>query len=70
GLAVTSTGRARIAPEIPPLSATLPGFDVTSWNGFLAPKGTPDEICGRLVAEMQAVLREPAVVARFEEMGA
>ncbi|MBN8943118.1 MAG: tripartite tricarboxylate transporter substrate binding protein [Rhizobiales bacterium] len=70
GLAVTSTERAKIAPEIPPLSATLSGFDVTSWNGFLAPKGTPGEICGRLVAEMQAVLREPAVVARFEEMGA
>lgn len=70
GLAVTSLERAKIAPEVPPLADTLPGFDISSWNGFLAPKGTPKEICDRLVAEMQAVLKDPAVVARFEELGA
>lgn len=70
GLAVTTKERARIAPEIPPLAETLPGFDISSWNGFLAPKGTPKEICDRLVAEMQAVLKDPSVVSRFEELGA
>lgn len=70
GLAVTTTERARIAPEIPTLAETLPGFDISSWNGFLAPKGTPKEICDRLTGEMQAVLKDPAVVARFEELGA
>jgi tripartite-type tricarboxylate transporter receptor subunit TctC len=70
GLAVTSMERAKIAPEVPPLAETLPGFDISSWNGFLAPKGTPKEICDRLVAEIQAVLKDPAVVGRFEELGA
>lgn len=70
GLAVTTTERARIAPEIPALSETLPGFDIASWNGFLAPKGTPKDICDRLVQEMQAVLTDPAVVGRFAELGA
>lgn len=70
GLAVTTTERAKIAPEVPALAETLPGFDIASWNGFLAPKGTPKEISERLVAEMQAVLKDPAVVARFEELGA
>jgi tripartite-type tricarboxylate transporter receptor subunit TctC len=70
GLAVTSLQRAKIAPEIPPLADTLPGFDISSWNGFLAPKGTPKEICDTLTAEMQAVLKDPAVVSRFEELGA
>lgn len=70
GLAVTSTERAKIAPEVPTLSETLPGFDISSWNGFLAPRGTPREICDRLVSEMQAVLKDPTVVSRFEELGA
>jgi tripartite-type tricarboxylate transporter receptor subunit TctC len=70
GLAVTTTQRAKIAPEIPALSETLPGFDIASWNGFLAPKGTPKEISDRLVAEMQAVLKDPSVTSRFEELGA
>ena len=70
GFAVTSKERAKIAPEIPPLADTVPGFDISSWNGFLAPKGTPKEICDRLVAEMQAVLADPVVISRFEEMGA
>lgn len=70
GLAVTTMERAKIAPEVPTLAETLPGFDISSWNGFLAPKGTPREICDRLTAEMQAVLKDPAVVSRFEELGA
>jgi len=70
GLAVTTKERAKIAPEIPPLDETLPGFDISSWNGFLAPKGTPRDICDKLVADMQAVLKDPAVIARFEELGA
>lgn len=70
GLAVTTTERARIAPEVPPLAETLPGFDISSWNGFLAPKGTPKEICDKLVSEMQAILKDANVVSRFDELGA
>ena len=70
GLAVTSAQRAKITPEIPPLAETLPGFDITSWNGFLAPKGTPKEICDVLTEALKAVLAEPSVIQRFEEMGA
>ena len=70
GLAVTSAQRAKITPEIPPLAETLPGFDITSWNGFLAPKGTPKEICDVLTEALKAVLAETSVIQRFEEMGA
>lgn len=70
GLAVTTTARAKIAPEIPALAETLPGFDIASWNGFLAPKGAPKEICDKLTVEMQAVLQDKSVVGRFEELGA
>ncbi|MCZ8313597.1 tripartite tricarboxylate transporter substrate binding protein [Phreatobacter sp.] len=70
GIGVTSATRAAIAPEIPPLNDTLPGFDITSWNGFIAPKGTPKEIVDRLEKTQMELLRDPAVVKRFEEMGA
>lgn len=70
GLAVTSAERAKIAPEIPPLAETLPGFDITSWNGFLAPKGTPREICEQLTKALRESLAEASVISRFEEMGA
>lgn len=52
------------------MAEALPGFDIASWNDFLAPKGTSKEICDRLVLEMQAVLKDPAVIGRFEELGA
>lgn len=70
GFAVTSLKRAAIAPEIPALADTLPGFDITSWNGFVAPKGTPKEICERLSKALQEVLAEAPLIKRFEEMGA
>jgi tripartite-type tricarboxylate transporter receptor subunit TctC len=70
GFAVTSLKRVAIAPEIPALADTLPGFDITSWNGFVAPKGTPKEITERLSKALQEVLAEPALIKRFEEMGA
>lgn len=70
GIAVTSAQRAAIAPEIPPLAETLPGFDITSWNGFVAPKGTPKEICDRLTEALQASLKEASLIERFESMGA
>lgn len=70
GLAVTSAQRAKITPEIPPLAETLPGFDISSWNGFLAPKGTPREIVQILEKAQMELLADPAVVTRFEEMGA
>ncbi|KAF0124814.1 MAG: hypothetical protein FD152_2917, partial [Xanthobacteraceae bacterium] len=70
GIAVTSATRAAIAPEIPPLNDTLPGFDITSWNGFVAPKGTPKEIVEALEKAQIEALKDPAVIKRFEEMGA
>ena len=40
-LAVTSTQPSATAPEVPPVAATLAGFDATSWHGVFAPAGTP-----------------------------
>ncbi|MDQ5849018.1 MAG: tripartite tricarboxylate transporter substrate binding protein [Pseudomonadota bacterium] len=56
-LAVTTPKRASLLPELPTLSeGALPGFEITSWFGLLAPAGTPASIITRLNAETNKVL--------------
>jgi tripartite-type tricarboxylate transporter receptor subunit TctC len=56
-LAVTVTRRASLLPGVPTMSeAGLPGFDIGSWFGLLAPAGTPAPIVSRLNAETVKVL--------------
>jgi tripartite-type tricarboxylate transporter receptor subunit TctC len=59
-LGVTSAKRTPLAPEIPTIAeAGLPGFEVISWFGIIAPGGTPPEIVTRLNAELVWVLTHP-----------
>lgn len=56
-LGVTSAQRSPVAPEIPTMAeAGVPGFEVKSWFGILAPAGTPPEIVARLNADLVAIL--------------
>jgi len=56
-LGMTSANRSPVAPEIPTLAESgVPGYDVRSWFGIVAPAGTPPEIISRLNAEIVAVL--------------
>ncbi len=53
GLAVTSARRVTASPEIPTVGESgVPGYEVTSWNGWLAPAATPPEIIAKLNAEL------------------
>jgi tripartite-type tricarboxylate transporter receptor subunit TctC len=50
----TSAGRQSVLmPEVPPISATLPGFDWQAWQGVVTTGGTPASVVARLNAEMQ-----------------
>jgi tripartite-type tricarboxylate transporter receptor subunit TctC len=50
----TSAGKQSVLmPEVPPISATLPGFDWQAWQGVVATGGTPAAVVARLNAEMQ-----------------
>ncbi|MBO9644585.1 tripartite tricarboxylate transporter substrate binding protein [uncultured Pseudacidovorax sp.] len=60
-LAVTSAQPWPSAPGVPPVAATLPGFEVRSWLGLAAPAGTPDAIVQRLNAEVRKLLQLPDV---------
>jgi tripartite-type tricarboxylate transporter receptor subunit TctC len=69
-LATTGAQRWGQMPELPTVAEQgVPGYDVRSWAGFMAPTGTPRPIVDRLQAETLKALQAPGVRARLEEMG-
>lgn len=65
-LAIASTARAKMAPELPTIiEAGVPGFVVTQWHGILAPRGTPRAVIDRLHAEVAKAVQRPEVAARL-----
>src|SRR5262249_23565375 len=55
-LAVATPQRSPALPDVPPIADTVAGFDASSWWGIGAPRGTPEEIVGRLNKEINASL--------------
>jgi tripartite-type tricarboxylate transporter receptor subunit TctC len=69
-LAVTSEARPAAFPDVVTATETVvPGFVQTTWQGLLAPKGTPEPVLARVHAAVLAVLKDPAVAARLRELG-
>lgn len=68
-LGVSSMQRSAAAKDIPAISETVPGFDMTVWFGFLAPAGTPKEIVGKLNGEMRKAIDAPDFQAQLAKMG-
>jgi tripartite-type tricarboxylate transporter receptor subunit TctC len=70
-LAVATAKRASALPDVPTIAeAALPGFEVTTWFGALAPAKTPQEIVIKLNAEIVKILNMPDVKKRLAEAGA
>ena len=70
GLGVTSLAASPQAPEIPPISSVIPGFEVMIWIGYVAPAGMPKETLAKLNEHMVRALRSPEVSRPMEERGA
>jgi len=70
GLAVTSTARSEVLPDLPTAADFLPGYEASAWYGLGAPKNTPAEIVNKLNATVNAILADPTVKERFASMGA
>lgn len=68
-LAVTSANRWQALPDIPTVAEFVPNYVVTGWLGVGAPRSTPPEIIDRLNMEINAVLAEPGIKARFANLG-
>jgi tripartite-type tricarboxylate transporter receptor subunit TctC len=70
GLAVTSTARSEVLPDLPTVADFLPGYEASAWYGLGAPKGTPDEVVVKVNKAMNEILADPKSQARFKELGA
>ena len=70
-VAITSAKRSPNLPDVPAIGEmAVPGFDLSSWVVFAAPKGTPKDIVERLAAEVNKVLASDEVKNRLLEVGA
>ena len=68
-IALTGQQRLELAPEIPTIAETFPGFDMGIWQSVVAPAGTPKEIVTRLHAAINKVLAMPDVRDRLIKAG-
>lgn len=70
GIAISSAQRSSIVPDIPTVAeAGLPGFESSNWFGVFAPPGLAKPIAERMDAELNKVLRDPAIKERFHTLG-
>ena len=70
GLAVTSTERSHLLPDVPTVSDYVPGYEASAWYGLGVPTGTPPDVIERLNEAPNAVLADPKTLARFADLGA
>jgi tripartite-type tricarboxylate transporter receptor subunit TctC len=68
-LAVTTATRWRALPDIPTVAEVLPGYEVSTWFGFGAPRNVPAEIIDMLNNEINAGLADAKMKARLDELG-
>lgn len=69
-LAITSNKRADALPQVPTMAeAGVAELEVYSWQAAAAPKGLPPEVKAKLEAEMAAAAKDPAIKARFDDIG-
>jgi tripartite-type tricarboxylate transporter receptor subunit TctC len=70
-IAVTSEKRFSLLPEIPTISeGGVPGFDMSTWWGLVAPAGVAKEVVARLHTETARILRQPDVREKLANVGA
>jgi tripartite-type tricarboxylate transporter receptor subunit TctC len=69
-IAVTSTKRSPVLPEVPTVAETLPGYESLAWYGLIAPKGTPPAIINRITTAVQKSVQKKDLVESFFVQGA
>ena len=69
-LAVSTTKRQEVLPDVPAMEEFLPGFESSGWYGIAAPKATPPEIVEKLNKEINAGLADPSLTAKLANLSA
>jgi len=68
-LGVTSLKRSPLAPDLPPIADTLPGFESNTWFGLYGPKGMPADLVTRINAAANQSLTDPEVRDKLARLG-
>jgi tripartite-type tricarboxylate transporter receptor subunit TctC len=68
-LGVTTAKRLEQLPDVPTIGETVPGFAASGWNGIVAPKGTPQEIVGKVAAAVSAIQADAKFQERLRDLG-
>ncbi|WPO42081.1 tripartite tricarboxylate transporter substrate binding protein [Tardiphaga sp. 42S5] len=68
-LAVTTTEKSSLLPDVPTVAETVPGYEASALFGVGAPKKTPPEIIAKLNTAVNEVLAEPAIKAKLIDLG-
>ena len=68
-LATAGSKRSAVAPELPTVAESIPGFECINWYALLAPRGVPAAIVAKLNAEMVRMFADPPFAQRFAEQG-
>ena len=68
-LAVTTLKRTPLAPDLPPVADTLPGFESSTWFGLYGPKGLPADVVNRVNTAANQALSDPEVRAKLTTLG-
>ncbi len=69
-LGATSTKPMEALPDVPAIAESLPGYEGSGWAGVGAPRGTPADIIDTLNKNINAIIADPAMKARFVAQGA
>ena len=70
-LAVTTAQRSKLAPDLPTMAeAGVPGFDISTWFGLMAPAGTPPDVIAKWNADVTRILNTPDMRERLIAQGA
>jgi len=69
GLGVTSPQRSPLAPELPAIAETFPGYETRIWYGLVAPAGTPKAVIAKVHDVVSTSLAKPEVKARLAGLG-
>jgi len=67
---VSSAKPSEALPGVPPIAQFIPGYEADIWHGIAAPAGTPAAITDKLHTEIDAILNNPAMKPKFENLGA
>jgi tripartite-type tricarboxylate transporter receptor subunit TctC len=68
-LGISSPKRHPSLPDVPAIAETVPGYELVSWYGLFAPRGTPPDVVARLNAEVKRMLESKDVRDKFSAAG-